>query len=165
MSRKKPFEHVVAEHGDRVLGICRVILSRQDAEDAWAETFISALRAYPSLPADANVEAWLTTIAQRKALDSLRAARRRPLPSDELPEQASPEEIGIDGQPELWEAVRALPDRQRQAIAYHFLGGLPYAEVAELLGGSAAAARRAAADGIRRLRRHYGVGAAKEGAP
>ena len=28
---------------------------------------------------------------------------------------------------ELWEAVRALPDKQRQSIAYHYLGGLPFA--------------------------------------
>jgi DNA-directed RNA polymerase specialized sigma24 family protein len=38
-------------------------------------------------------------------------------------------------------------------VAYHYLGGLPYAEVAEILGGTADAARRAAADGIAALRR------------
>jgi len=42
-------------------------------------------------------------------------------------------------------------------VAYHHLGGLPYAEVADLLGGTAVAARRAGADGIAALRRTYGV--------
>ena len=49
-------------------------------------------------------------------------------------------------------------------MAYHYVAGLPYAEIARLLGGSADAARRAAADGIKSLRRNY-QGAMKEGAP
>jgi DNA-directed RNA polymerase specialized sigma24 family protein len=48
------------------------LLGPVDADDAWSETFLSALRAYPRLPADANVEAWLVTIAHRKAIDLIR---------------------------------------------------------------------------------------------
>ena len=51
--------------------------------------------------------------------------------------------------------MRQLPPRQRQAVAYHYLAGLPYREVAAIVGGTAAAARRAAADGIAALRRSY----------
>ena len=40
-------------------------------------------------------------------------------------------------------------------VAYHHLAGLPYAEVAALVGGTPEAARRAAADGIAALRRDY----------
>ena len=50
-------------------------------------------------------------------------------------------------------AVGALPMKQRAAVAYHYLAGLPYAEIAVILGGTAEAARRAAADGIASLRR------------
>ena len=59
-------------------------------------------------------------------------------------------DAGSDGH--LSDALAALPDKQRQAVAYHYLAGLPYAQVAEILGGSADAARRAAADGIKKLR-------------
>ena len=62
---------------------------------------------------------------------------------------------------DLWAALEALPLKQRQAVAYHYLAGLPYAEVAELLGGSPEAARRAAADGIAALRKTYLEGAAR----
>ena len=48
-----------------------------------------------------------------------------------------------------------MPAKQRQAVAYHYLAGLPYAEIATLLDSNAAAARRAAADGIAALRRAY----------
>ena len=56
---------------------------------------------------------------------------------------------------DLWAALAALPDKQRHVVAYHHLGGLPYDDVAALLGGTAAAARRAGADGIATLRRTY----------
>ena len=55
-------------------------------------------------------------------------------------------------------ALNRLPRKQREAIAYHHVAGLPYAEVATLLGNSEAAARRAAADGIKRLRATYRAG-------
>lgn len=147
-----PFDDVVTRHGVTVLRVCRSVLTRHDADDAWSETFLAALRAYPELPPGANVEAWLVRIAQRKALDALRAARRRPLAVAEVPAGIS--EFGVWQPPddELWDRLRALPPKQRHAVAYHHVAGLPYAEVAALLGGTAAAARRAAADGIAALR-------------
>ena len=65
---------------------------------------------------------------------------------------------------DLWQAVAALPDKQRQAVAYHYVAGLAYAEIANILGGTSDAARRAAADGMKNLRKSY-PGAATEGAP
>jgi DNA-directed RNA polymerase specialized sigma24 family protein len=73
---QQPFETVVATHGATVLRICRAILAGTDADDAWSETFLSAMKAYPDLPADANVEAWLVTIVHRRAIDVTRARAR-----------------------------------------------------------------------------------------
>jgi DNA-directed RNA polymerase specialized sigma24 family protein len=149
----KPFEQIVTTYGPMVLRVCRAVLGRDEAEDAWSETFLAALKAYPELPAGANVEAWLVTIAHRKAIDLTRAAARRPVAVGHLPEPAA------TGPPpdssDLWAALAALPPKQRSAVAYHYLAGLPYAEVAAITGGSADAARRAAADGIKALRASY----------
>ena len=160
---KQPFEKVVEEHGRTVLRVCRVILGVHDAEDAWSETFLAAMRSYPDLPDSANAEAWLVTIAHRKAIDVLRARKRHPAPIGELPEV--PTELGLPGSADgdLWQAVAALPEKQRQAVAYHYVAGLAYAEIAEILGGTADAARRAAADGVKNLRKNYS-GTATEGA-
>jgi RNA polymerase sigma factor (sigma-70 family) len=152
---KQPFQRVVEQHGPTVLRVCRALLDLHDAQDAWSETFIAALRAYPDLPDDANVEAWLVTIAHRKSIDQLRAAGRRPVPVDEIPERIDPENHTALGDSDLFVAVRALPEKQRQAVAYHHVAGLPYAEIAQLLGGSTDAARRAAADGIKSLRKTF----------
>ena len=148
----KPFEQIVAEHGPMVLRVCRAVLGTADAEDAWSETFLAALKAYPELPADANVQAWLVTIAHRKAVDVTRAQARSPVPVGEIPDRPG-HAVTRDG--DLWDALARLPDKQRAAVAYHYLAGLPYREIAEITGGSTDAARRAAADGIKALRATY----------
>jgi RNA polymerase sigma factor (sigma-70 family) len=151
VSVKQPFEQVLTEHGPAVLRVCRAVVGPTDAEDAWAETFVAALEAYPRLAPDANVEAWLVTIAHRKAIDILRRARRQAAPVAEVP--AQPGERDADRRDlDLAHALAELPDKQRFAVVYHYLVGLPYAEVAAIVGGTEAAARRAAADGIAALR-------------
>jgi RNA polymerase sigma factor (sigma-70 family) len=152
---KRPFEEIVAEHGPTVLRVCRAVLARPDADDAWSETFLAALRAYPDLPESANIEAWLVTIANHKAIDALRAQSRRAIPVAVTAEGRSAAGSWEPSDDNLWAALRALPIKQRQAVAYHHVAGLPYAEVAAVVGGSTDAARRAAHDGIRALRRRY----------
>ncbi|MFE2721516.1 RNA polymerase sigma factor [Kitasatospora sp. NPDC059327] len=160
---REPFEKVVEQHGATVLRVCRALLGAHDADDAWSETFLAAMRAWPGLPETANVEAWLVTIARRKAIDVLRAAGRQPLPAEELPETPSSFGVPDADDQELWETVGRLPDKQRQALTFRYLAGMPYDEIAALLGGTTAAARRAAADGLKSLRKHY-PGATARGA-
>lgn len=153
---KPSFETVVAEHGPTVLRVCLAVLGPTDADDAWSETFLSAMKAYPGLPDDANVQAWLVTIAHRKAIDVVRATGRRAVPTDRLPERGSVSATDhLVQELDLVSAMGRLPPKQKQAVAYHFLAGLPHSEVASILGGTAAAARRASADGIATLRHIY----------
>lgn len=152
MSRE-PFEHVVAEHGAAVLRACRAIAGLDAADDAWSETFLAALRGYPALRPGSNVRAWLMTIARNKSIDQLRS-KRHEVPIDGVAEPATPDP-GPGDTAELGDAIAVLPTKQRDAIVFHYIGGLSYAEVAVLLGNSEAAARRAAADGMKRLRRIY----------
>jgi DNA-directed RNA polymerase specialized sigma24 family protein len=83
---KPPFEKVIAQHGGTVLRVARAVVGVVDADDVWSETFLAAMRAYAGLPADANVEAWLVTIAHRKAIDVVRATARRAIPVAHPPE-------------------------------------------------------------------------------
>jgi RNA polymerase sigma factor (sigma-70 family) len=151
----EPFEKVVDRYGPAILRVCRAVLGGTAAEDAWSETFLAALQAYPDLRPGSNVEAWLVTIAHRKAIDQIRAQARQPVVAGDLPEPHSTDGIPVSGDDELWAAVKDLPVKQRQCVAYHYLAGLPYAEVAKVVGGTADAARRAAADGIATLRKRY----------
>lgn len=151
VTAKKPFEAVVERHGATVLRVCRAVLGPHDAQDAWSETFLAALRAYPDLDAGANVEAWLVTIAHRKSIDVVRA-RDRVSSVAEPPDRVAADRA--DGRDlDLWAALGELADKQRAVVAYHYVGGLGYREVAQIVGGTEAAARRAGADGVAALRR------------
>jgi RNA polymerase sigma factor (sigma-70 family) len=157
----RPFEEVVDEHGHVVMRVIQALVGPADADDAWSETFLAALTAYPRLRADSNVRGWLVTIAHRKAIDQLRGTNRRPRPTGSVPEQ--PVMLGaaaLDRDPDLWRALEALPFKQRAAVALHHIAGLPYGEVGVLIESSEVAARRSAADGIASLRKSYRRGEA-----
>lgn len=153
---KQPFQQIVTDYGPLVLRVVRAVLGPDDTDDAWSETFLAAMKAYPDLPDDVKVEAWLVTVAHRKAIDITRSDARRATPVEKLPERPiradQPEGDRVD---DLWQALRELPARQRQSVAYHYLAGLPYREIAHLTGGSTDAAHRAAADGTKTLRSTY----------
>ena len=160
-----PFDRAVKQHGATVLRVCRAVLGAStDAEDAWSETFLTALRTWEETSRVNNLEAWLVRIAHRKAVDITRARARHAVPTDEIPDVVSSRtEPGEDlDRHSLWDAVAALPERQRLAVTYHYLGGLPHAETAELIGGTPDAVRRAASDGIRTLRRTWNADGATE---
>jgi RNA polymerase sigma factor (sigma-70 family) len=150
----QPFEQAVQQHGATVLRVCRAVLGPVDADDAWSETFLAALRAWPDLDRGANVQAWLVTIAHRKSIDVLRRAQRHAVPVAEVPDGVH---IPVERDLDLWAALARLPHKQRHAVALHHLGGLPYDEVAAILGGTPTAARRAGADGVARLRQTLGT--------
>jgi DNA-directed RNA polymerase specialized sigma24 family protein len=57
-----------------------------------------------------------------------------------------------DGLPELWVHVRALPPKQRTAVALRTVADLPYADVARIMGTSEEAARRNVHEALQRLR-------------
>lgn len=156
MSRE-PFERVVVDHGPMVARVARALVGAVDADDVWSETFLAALRAYPTLPPDANLAAWLTTIAQRKAIDLLRKRSRAPEPVTGLDDDLRlPDDDFPLPDDDLHAALATLTTRQRAAVVYHHVAGLPYAEIAVVIGGSEAAVRRSAADGIAKLRASYG---------
>ncbi|PRB69300.1 sigma-70 family RNA polymerase sigma factor [Arthrobacter sp. MYb213] len=151
---KQPFERVVQTHGLSVLRVCRALLDEHRAQDAWSETFLSALKAYPQLDQEANVQAWLVRIAHRKAIDELRKHRPEIVQAevdagDDVHSETPAQNLE---NLELWQVVKTLPEKQRLVIAYRYLGGLSYAQIAEVLSGTPEAARRAAADGIKNLR-------------
>jgi RNA polymerase sigma factor (sigma-70 family) len=145
-----PFSAFLEEHRVPVYRFLLASVGLQHADDCFQETFLSALRAYPRLPADSNLRGWVLTIATRKAIDHGRGTRRRPIPMAELPDQAGP--TVPDGDPELWRAVRGLPPMQRAAVVHRYVLDLPYAEVAAAIGCSEEAARANAMEGRKKLR-------------
>jgi RNA polymerase sigma factor (sigma-70 family) len=142
-----PFERFYDEHREPVYRHLVRLLGRQAAEDAFQETFLRALRAYPTLEHARHLRAWVFTIATRVALDD----RRRLRADAELPELATE-----DSRPtyaELEHLADGLPPTERAAVVLRYGYDLPYDMIGAALGSSEEAARQAASSGVRRLRR------------
>jgi RNA polymerase sigma factor (sigma-70 family) len=151
-----PFQTLLDDYADDVLGLLRGAVGRGDAEDAFQETFLAALRAYPELEDRRNLRGWLLTIAHRKAIDQHRARGRQPLPVAEVEEVVDARMEPLDGPvPDdgIWEQVAALPPKQRAAVTLRFGSDLPHAEIAAALGCSPEAARRSLHEGLAKLRK------------
>jgi RNA polymerase sigma factor (sigma-70 family) len=152
-----PFQALLDEHSADLYRFCVATAGSGEADDCFQETWIAALRAYPKLRRADNLRAWLFRIAQNKAIDLHRSRGRRPVPVAAVPERtaAQPAPAGVDGESEVWAAVRALSPKQRTAVFCRAVLGMPYDELAALLESSEDAARRNVFEGLKKLREEW----------
>jgi RNA polymerase sigma factor (sigma-70 family) len=145
------FEAFYEQHRDEVLAFLRKRLGGDRAEDAFQETFLRALRAYPRLEHGLHLRAWVLTIASRIVLDDAR--RKRPVA--EVPELADPSDNLSQGLAfeELADLAAGLPPKEKAAVVLRYGYDLDYTDIGAALGSSAEAARQAASAGVRRLRK------------
>jgi RNA polymerase sigma factor (sigma-70 family) len=149
-----PFQTLLDSYGRDVHRFLAASVGPSDAEDCYQETWIAALRAYPRLQHDGNLRGWLLTIASRKAIDCTRTRARVPVPVDSVPDLAAPPQVSSDDGG-IWETVRALPPKQRTAVALRYGLDADYELIAATMNTSEDAARRSVHEGLKRLRREY----------
>ncbi len=125
----------------------RQIRDPQDAQELVQQTFLQLHRARFDFRPGAQVKPWLYTIALNLRRDhGRRLGRSRLVALDEAPEQAGevPDPARAQEQRRLRAAVEALPEGYRAVIELHWFEGMPFGEVAEVLGiGLSAAKTRA----------------------
>lgn len=148
--RLPPFEQLIELHGEAVLRFCRARAGADHAEDAFQETMLAALRAYDRVEEPDAVLGWLFSIAARKTIDLHRRRLRAPAPAED-PEGLVPARPDELPDRDIWELVRQLPRKQRQAVTLRYLGDLTNREIAEVMQTSVEAARRSVFEGLRRL--------------
>ncbi len=118
----------------------RVLRDPALAEDAVQEAFLSVWRsAGRFMPERAKASTWILTLVHRRAVDLVRREERRrsePLgPSHEADDRATEEVAWLRLQREqVQEALRRLPDQQREALELAYYGGFTQSELAERLG-------------------------------
>jgi RNA polymerase sigma factor (sigma-70 family) len=149
-----PFERFYEEHRDAILGHLARLLGRAAAEDAFQETFLRALRAYPKLRHGEHLRAWVFTIATRVAFDQ-RARDGRASNTVLLETEGAPD--SLPAYTELEELTAELPPTERAAVVLRYGYDLDYDSIGAALGSSEDAARQAASSGVRRLRRRLGA--------
>lgn len=146
-----PFQRLLDEHASSLRRFLVGYVGWAEADDCLQDTWLAALEAYPGLRHGSNLRGWLFTIARRKALDCL---RRRAWDAEQLgPATDKIEALAAIPDWDLWVLVAALPEKQRAAVTLRYLADLPYAEAAEAMGISEAAARQNVRAGLAALRK------------
>jgi RNA polymerase sigma factor (sigma-70 family) len=137
----------------------RVIRDEALAEDAVQEAFLAVWRgASRFIPERAKASTWIMTLVHRRAVDLVRREERRR--ADPLPEYET-EAGGPSAADSAWlrlerervqDALRQLPDQQREAIELAYYGGFTQSELAERLGEPLGTIKSRMFTGLARLR-------------
>lgn len=115
-----------------------IVHDREVAKEVTQEAFLALLRAWRKVSRYDRPGAWVRRVAIRLAM---RALKRRD--HNSIAERRASEPPGPVSERDLdvWEAIRALPARQRATVVLFYLEDRPVGEVAELLGCSPQTAR------------------------
>jgi RNA polymerase sigma-70 factor (ECF subfamily) len=135
----------------------RIVRDDQLAEDAVQDGFIDVWRrADRFLPERARASSWVLMLVHRRAVDVVRRQERRrtePLVEDTREDASAEQEAWLRFQRErVLDALRRLPDPQREALELAYYGGFTQSEVAERLGEPVGTIKSRMFNGLRALR-------------
>lgn len=151
----------------RVFGlILRVLVDRAQSEEVLQEVFLEVWQsAHRFAPNKGQGRSWLLTIAHRRAIDRVRSSQA----SSDRDRRAGLRDLatapaGVAEQVELRiaseqvaDALRQLPETQREAITLAYYGGYSQSEIAALTGSPLGTVKTRMRDGLTRLRVEMGV--------
>ena len=135
-------EEALAELYDRFNRVAyglalRIVRDPALAEDAVQEAFLAVWRSAARFVAErAKASTWILTLVHRRAVDLV----RREQPRRAEPLESAPQQAGDDTEEEAWlrlrrarvqEALKRLPDKQREALELAYYGGFTQSELAD----------------------------------
>ncbi|MFW9178249.1 sigma-70 family RNA polymerase sigma factor [Corynebacterium amycolatum] len=129
----------------------RMTRNPADAEDLVQETYIKAFQGFRSYKPGTNLKAWLYRILTNAYINNYRKAQRRPaeyatddITDSQIAETASHTSIGLRSaevealeklpDEEIHDALMSLKEDYRMVVYYADVEGLPYKEIAEIMG-------------------------------
>ena len=133
------FQELLSSLGPRLhRAATRLLGSREDADDAVQEVFISLVRSREKLLEVKSLPAYSFVVLYRIVGRSLKNRQRQPGLACYLDDHAAPTSTSADVDEEALNlAVQSLPAQQREIVVLRTDGGLTFAEISELLGVNA----------------------------
>jgi RNA polymerase sigma factor (sigma-70 family) len=136
----------------------RILRDPALAEDAVQDAFLAVWRSAGRFVAErAKASTWILTLVHRRAVDLV----RREHPRRTEPLEAAPHPAADETEEQAWlrlqrirvqEALRGLPDKQREALELAYYGGFTQAELADRLGEPLGTIKSRMFSGLARLR-------------
>jgi RNA polymerase sigma factor (sigma-70 family) len=136
----------------------KVVRDPDLAEDAVQEAFLAVWRSSGRFVAErAKASTWILTLVHRRAVDVV----RREQPRRTEPLETAPQPSANLTEDEAWlrlqrarvqDALRRLPDQQREAIELAYYGGFTQSELADRLGEPLGTIKSRMFSGLARLR-------------
>src|SRR5438105_5968099 len=162
-SEESALAELYDRYGRTAYGLAlRVLRDERLAEDAVQEAFLTIWRtASRFVPERGKASTWILTLVHRRAVDAVRHEQRRR--ADSLERTAEPVVEGVEE--DAWlrlqrervqEALRNLPDAQREALELAYYGGFSQSELAERLGQPLGTIKSRMVGGLSRLRELLG---------
>ncbi len=147
---------IIDEHGPAL-----VLYAQQFSrtpEDVVQEALLKLMR---ERPVPTNVVGWMYHVVRNTAISSSRAGEARARHERHAGSQRTPwfrstADDGIDAQV-VTSRLASLPIEQREVIVLRLWSGLPFQQIADLVGLSTSTAHRRYQDGIARLRRECDI--------
>lgn len=146
--------------------ILRVLVDRAQSEEVLQEVFLEVWQSAARFaPNKGQGRSWILTIAHRRAVDRVRSSQssverdvRAGLRDLSASTDSTEEtvELRIEGN-RVAQALSALSEPQREAIALAYFGGYSQSEVAALVGAPLGTIKTRMRDGLTRLRAEMGV--------
>jgi RNA polymerase sigma-70 factor (ECF subfamily) len=146
------FRTFVERHQQLVISLVTRMIGSADAEDLAQQVFLNVWKSAPRWRPEAKVTTWLLTIAKRLVFnEARRRGRTRLIPQSEdqehEPEYPDPtpgpdrEVLEKELHLAIEKAINQLPEKERLALVLRQYQGMPYEEIAEVLGVSLAAVK------------------------
>ncbi len=155
--------------------ILRQSASRHTAEELTQETFIRVVKGASSFRHGSKFSTWVYTIARNRLIDGIRRQKHRNHASLDQPagtegkplgeriagNEQGPERgsVGAALRRDLTEAIEKLPVEQREVFLLREYGGMPFAEISEVVGakeGTVKSRMRYALESLRETLSAYG---------
>ena len=145
--------------------VWKILQNAEESEDVTLDVFWQVWRQAERYDLSRGAPpAWIFTLARSRAIDRLRARRRREdrtvsfddpeLNLDPLDDEKAPDEVASFRQTRdaVREAMKSLSARQREAVELAFFQGLTHVEIAERLGQPLGTVKTRIRQGLIRLR-------------
>lgn len=137
---RRAFEEFVRQYGPRIYDLlCWLCGNRTVAEDLTQETVLAVLRDIGKFRGESRLFSWVYQIARNTACRHLKRECHESITLDDIQEFESPDDVSELADRALLrdhvrEALKLIPEPQRECVVLHCLQGMSHAEVARAVG-------------------------------